>query len=331
VAAIYDQPVLRWLLPVAGIEALIMSLRSTNFITAQRHLMLGRRTMLELGGQALGILCMIALAWLTRSVWALLLGPLIGTVALTLSTHLVLPGIRNRLRFERAACREVIHFGKWIFLATLATYLCGQGLRLVQGALVDAATLGMISIAAMLAWSVGELVTKLSHEVLLPAYAQIHQHRPDELPHRTFQARRRLAAITVPAYSALILLGPLIVTVLYDPRWQQAGLYLSILAAGGGIIAVTQSYGSALLACGDSKRYTLIQVISAAARIVALVVGYQLGGAVGMLLGAAGASVLIYPLQAWCAHRYRMWQPLLDSAVLVALPAALVLTLTLLV
>jgi O-antigen/teichoic acid export membrane protein len=173
----------------------------------------------------------------------------------------------------------------------------------------------------MLAWSMGQLLNKLGQQVLFPAYAQILQNRPDELPQKMLRARLYLAALSLPAFGLLILFGPQIIGLLYDDRYQQAGIYLAILAAGGAFAANMQPYGSALLACGDSKWHTAVQTANALTRIGAVFLGYQLGNVTGMLIAVVLTQVLVYPLRAVFVHRHGLWQPWLDAAVLLIIGA----------
>ena len=74
VAALYDAPDLARLLPVAGLTLLIAGFNPTRIDTANRHLLLGRVTALDLVAQTIGIGAMVALALALGTVWALVIG-----------------------------------------------------------------------------------------------------------------------------------------------------------------------------------------------------------------------------------------------------------------
>lgn len=314
IAQIYDEPILMKLLPVAAATSVILGFRSTNFVTAQRHLALGRRTLLELGSQVGNVLVTIALAWWTRSVWALVLGGLVGPVLVAMLSHRVLPGVKNRIQWDEAAWREMVHFGKWILVATLATYFCGQGLRLLQGLLVDTETLGLIYIAGMLAGSIGQLINNLGQKVLFPTYAQIWQTRPEDLSSTIFRARVWLLGLCLPAFSTLILFGPEVIELLYDSRYQRAGICTSLIAVNGAVASITLPYGIALLAFGDSKKHAVIQTVNAGLRVVGACVGFYIAGVIGMLGALATTGLVIYPLRAMVARQYGVWHGRFDLA-----------------
>jgi len=81
VAWFYDAPMLAQLLPVASLTLVIAGFYPTRIETANRHLMLGRVTLLDLASQAVGTLSMLVIAWQTQSVWALVVGGLFGALA----------------------------------------------------------------------------------------------------------------------------------------------------------------------------------------------------------------------------------------------------------
>src|SRR6056297_1121936 len=123
VAQFYEQPMLAQLLPIAGMVAILKGFESTKLATANRKLVMGRMTMLELGSQMFGILMMVVLAISTQSVWALVVGGLFGATLRMILSHTYLPGPNNRLQWDMTAFHEIFHFGKYIFVASLAGFL----------------------------------------------------------------------------------------------------------------------------------------------------------------------------------------------------------------
>src|SRR6056297_524623 len=146
VAALYDEPLLAQILPVAGLTLLITGMQPTSVHTVNRHLALGRLTRITLGAQAVGLIVMALLAWQLQSVWALVIGGVIAATLKVAACHLFLPGIRNRFRLERDAFWQIFHFGKWVFLSTAAGFLITQGDRAILGLYLPLETLGIYNI-----------------------------------------------------------------------------------------------------------------------------------------------------------------------------------------
>src|SRR6056297_1308444 len=169
-ATFYDEPLLETLLPVVGLTAILSGLSSINMVTVNRKLMLGRFTALELFTQFLGIVVMIVAALILESVWALVIGGLVQAASKALLSHIVLPGERARLAFERAAFGELFHFGKWIFLSTIAGFLLKHGDRAILGRYITLSDLAYYNIAFMLASMPYNLTGTLIERVLYPLY-----------------------------------------------------------------------------------------------------------------------------------------------------------------
>ena len=126
VASFYGEPQLAWILPVAGVSLFIAGFNPTRLDTANRHLLLGRITGIELAIQVVSLIVAVFLAWLLHSVWALVFSGIVSATVLLICYTLLLPGERNRFIWEREAADELISFGKWIFLSTICGFLYGQ-------------------------------------------------------------------------------------------------------------------------------------------------------------------------------------------------------------
>ena len=104
------------------------SFSSINTTLAQRKLLLGRLTVLELVSQIFGITLMVLWAILIeRSIWALVIGSFATTILSTILTHTSFPGIRNEFDWDWSAFWEIFHFGKWILLSSVITAILAQG------------------------------------------------------------------------------------------------------------------------------------------------------------------------------------------------------------
>lgn len=172
VAKLYGEATLMWLLPMAGSAAVIAGFNSTSVFTLNRHLEVARLTVLNLAGQVTGAAVMIGWALFWPSVWALVAGNVASAVVILACTHLMLPGIRNRFHWDKAAASEMMRFGRWIFVSTLLTFLALQADRLVFGKLITLHELGVYSVAAMMASLPTSVLMRLGGTVVFPAYSR---------------------------------------------------------------------------------------------------------------------------------------------------------------
>src|SRR5258707_8343403 len=94
---------------------------------------------------------------------------LCAAAARTLLSHAWLPGTANRWQWERAAFREIIGLGKWIFASSILGFFVNSADRLILGALTSAAVLGVYVIAFLIFSSVELVFARIVSEVSFPA------------------------------------------------------------------------------------------------------------------------------------------------------------------
>lgn len=251
-AALYGEPELRWMLPVAGLGALLDGVSSTGLHTANRGLRMGRLQAIELAAQASAALVMIVAAWATRSVWALVAGMLTGAAVRSLLSHLLLATRRNRPRWEPAAVASLLGFGKWVFVSSLVTFLAQQGDRLLFGRLLPLPRLGVYNVALSLSEAPSALLSAVSFRVFFPLFADLRRTAPS-VDAAYARASAALGLVGGAGALGLFLAGPLLTGFLYDPRYAEASLVIRLLALGiwgNTVVSFTAAY---VLSGGHTK------------------------------------------------------------------------------
>jgi O-antigen/teichoic acid export membrane protein len=312
-AGFYGEPQLAQLIPVAAISLVIIGFNPTRLDTANRHLLLGRVTSIDLVTQIIGIISAILFAWIFQSVWALVFSGLISAVAQLLFYSILLPGQRNRFRWEKPAAQELIHFGKWIFLSTVAGFLYGQGDRVVLGKFLNLEQLGIYNIGFFLASFPLLLGGALVRKIMIPLYRE----RPPAASKQNFLKLRKLrVGLTVPLLAIVVILacfGDTLIGILYDPRYSGAGAIAVLIAIGQILPIITVTYDQSALAAGNARQFFVLAASKAFLMIAGLLVGVQTAGLFGALIGQGLAMILIYPVTAWLARRQGAWDPWHDA------------------
>ena len=67
------------------------------------------------------------------------------------------------------------------------------------------------------------------------------------------------------------------------------------------------SYGAALVAAGNSRDFSVIQITNAVVRLAVLVLGVQHFGLLGVIAAPIVADALTYPIIVLFARRYKAW------------------------
>lgn len=318
-AQFYGTPDLQYIVPVAALVLVIAGLEPSNVDSAARHLSLGRVTLLDLLSQFIGIVTMVVLALMFRSVWALVAGQLVGAVAKLLLMHVGLPGIRNTFRLERRAVRELVGFGKWVFLSTVAGFLALQGDKLILGKFLTLDMLGIYNIGYFLATVPVMLAYALVGRMVIPVYRET----PPAASRANFLTLRRMRfALTgsLVALSALLALGGVaLVDLLYDARYTQSGPILVLLSIAFMVQIIGLGYDQIALAMGDSRRFFVVTAARSVLLLGCVLIGVVQYGLLGALFGQGVAFVLTYPFIIWLARHYGAWDPVHDAVMATAI------------
>ena len=313
-AALWEAPDLRQLLPVAGVTLLIAGFNPTRIDTANRHLMLGRLTALDLAAQVIGIAAMVGLAVVMQSVWALIFGAIVGSCAKLVLTWGWLPGAANRFRWDGPAAHELVHFGKWIFLSTVCGFLLSQGDKAILGSYLPLPDLGIYNIGYFLASFPALLAGAVVARVMIPLYRERAEGRRDG---RLERMRWGLTAGILLALGALALMGGPLVHLLYDDRYLAAGVIVTAVALVQMPTVIGMTYDQSALAAGDGRGYFALIAMRAGVQTLAFLLGAHLAGLGGALLGQGLAAALVHPLIIRLARKHGVWDMRHDLAMTV--------------
>jgi O-antigen/teichoic acid export membrane protein len=229
--SVYADPSLPYVLASLSFAAVIGGFDSTKLIEASRDLSIRNITRIEISSQVVGLIVMLVWISVHRSIWVLVAGSIASTAARTILGHLTLSGTRNRWRWDRIAASELIHFGKWILMASILGFLVNSGDRLMLGGLVDPKLLGLYSIAGLFVGVIDGILSRVIGEVTFPAFSEIVRERPADLKRSYYSFHSVISAAAYFASGALMISGQSIIALLYDQRYQESGWMLQCLAA----------------------------------------------------------------------------------------------------
>jgi len=264
-AHFYHDPKLIFVLPILALSTMISGLNSTNLLSLSRHMGVRRIFAIDFSTQIVTLVVTIAWAFHWPSVWALVAGNIAGNVyKVALSHHpLVVPGLRNKFSWDDSCVKEIIHFGKWIFLGTAFFFFASQSDRLILGHLVPLAVLGVYGIAFSLSDIPRAIINAFSLKVGYPFISRIIH-----LPMADFRARYlryRMYALILGAFLLSLL-------VMYPPRYADGHWMVPILALGLWHTLLYSTSAPVLYSLGKSK----YSAVGNAAYCVSILIGVPL-------------------------------------------------------
>jgi O-antigen/teichoic acid export membrane protein len=279
-------PELPWVIGWLSVVALLSSAESTKMHMASRNLQVSRIAFIEIASQLIALLVTLALAVRTGGVEALVAGACVSTACRTAATHLMLHGQRNRFRYDKAVVLEVVSFGAPIVLTSCIGFLVANGDKLVLGWVLPAQAMGAYAIAVLLISAVVDASGKLMSQVAFPAINSAVARDPGALRESYLHVRSRIDTACVAAAGLLAGCGDRLVALLYDARYSDAGIYLSILALS--LLGVRyRLLSQVFLVIGRPRLMLYEQVSQVLALGIGIIVGFRFFGTTGAVWGVA--------------------------------------------
>ena len=303
IANFYQDERLLWLIPIVGFSSVVDGFSSTNIYTCQRRLDLARFTVFDFIVQTLSVATYILLAWLSPTIWSLALGTLAGALYRTIGSHWLIPDVTNRFAWNRDAVRDILSFGKWMFVSSALIFMAEQSDRLILGKLLNFETLGVYTIAYTLANIPKEIIKKLSYRVIFPAISSQVDLPRSSLRAKIVRQRGLMLMGFAVGLAALITVGDLIIGTLYDSRYTEATWMMPILCCGIWFSLLFYTASPALLAISkplysaqsNLARFTMIGVV--------LPLSFAKFGTLGAIITIAFSDLPLY-----IVNLYGLWR-----------------------
>jgi O-antigen/teichoic acid export membrane protein len=248
----------------------------------------------------------------TLNVWGFVAGSLVTSLVFLGLSHVVLPGPRNRLHWNRVAVRELLTFGKWIFVSTIITFLAFQADRLIVPKLSGFAVMGIYGRALSLTVIATGLMSTFATQLVFPLYSRL-QHEGKDIRSKFIEVHTRAAAFAALLVAGMLSAGPAAVGTLYGDAYKEAGWMLRLLAVGAWFQMLEGTTGASLLTLGQPRAVTFSNASRLIGVLVFVPLGWWLGGLVGpdgdmggpfigMVGGFIAADFVRYLVVVWMAH-----------------------------
>lgn len=228
VARFYGSDQLVSLLRITSLSVLFDSSMSPKAVLAVKTMRLERWAAISNGGGITGACATVILALLVPNIWALAFGYCTESAARCALSYICCPCL-PKLRFQRAAARDLFQFSKGMFGLSLLNLVFARTDIFVLGKSSSAAALGLYAMAIYLVQTPTSFLMNLLGQTLLPAYSQVHTDRP-RLSHMLYQAMSALALLGFPFLTCVFFCGPSVLTLTYGPKYTAMATPLFVAA-----------------------------------------------------------------------------------------------------
>jgi len=306
VQGVYKHQMLPIYMVIVAISAILSGYAPMSPAIAIKNASLARIQIIEVASQITGIIFMLIFAWIYRSIWALILTPIVSASTKTL----LLYGLyehRHRFMFDADVLQEINRYGKWILLSSALTFMSMQGDRLIFGYYLSPEQLGFYTIAFFLANAIIDVIKRLSQNVFFPLFNKVKEQGISSLIDVYYRSRLRFDFLSGITSGFVAATGGILIDILYDPRYNEAGILLQILSLS--ILGHTiSSLGlECLSASGNTKISAKIMLARSLTIFLALpVVFYFFGFYPAAFLVSANVYITL-PLLYHELHKFRLF------------------------
>lgn len=299
VARAYENPQLLVLLPAAAPIFLISGLASPARFLLQKSMEVRKIGIFDLSMMVLGTSIQVLLAWLMPTIWALILGLLIGATISSIGSYLLMDWRSLRLRWDKESVGAVIHFGKWIFASSLVYFLAMNFDRLYLADAIPLAILGIYGIARTFADTVLQLFQRIGNFLIFPRISSTSS-RGHDLRRQVLPLRLGLTFVIAVGLAFAVALADEFIVLLYDERYRMAGIILTLLLIGTwfGILATIADAmmmgvsKPSIVAFGNAAKLAVIVIA-----LPLLLSAYGFAAALALLVGAEAARYAVLVLR----------------------------------
>ena len=293
-ANFYNNSQLIWLIPVVGLTAIFDGCNSTSIFTLTKDVDIRKITIFEVSIQLLTLTIMLVWAKISPTIWALVAGNLIGGILRMLRSHYLIDNYSNKLTWRMEIVKEIVAFGRWIFLSTAATFIAMQADKIILAKLLSFKILGIYTIALSFALLPQEIVSRVTSRVMLPLVSQVSNLPRSELRQKILSKRWLLLTSVGLMLVLLTCFGDLLIMKIYDHRYQEAAWMLPILALGVWPNLLYQTGVESLVAIGRPQYMAYSQFIKSLHVLIALPLGYVWFGLPGFIVMVAINDIELY-------------------------------------
>jgi O-antigen/teichoic acid export membrane protein len=267
----------------------------------QRQMKYGTLAVIELAAATSGAAFGIVLAWKGAGVWALVMIPLVTSVATLAGTWLACdwrPGLPAR----GSGVRPMVDFGSHVAAFAVINYLARNLDNVLIGRFLGAGPLGQYSRAyALLMFPLSRLNTPLS-AVAVPALSRL-VGEPERYRRAYCEAVESIQMVSVPATAFLIVSADWVILVALGSQWHAAAGIYAFLGLAGLVQPLASSTGWLFTSQGRVSEMSRWGLIGGVLSITSFIVGLPWGAAgVAAAYGGTGLAVRA-PLLFWYVSR----------------------------
>ncbi len=290
----YEESILGKILPVLGSIFIFNGFNSIQLILCDRDFKQGLLSLVNLISQIISMAVMILLAYLTKSIWSLVIGNIVAAVCTLISSFLIPTSHKLRIKFDKSSAKEIVSFGKWVFISTASMFMASQFDKFFIGKKFPMAILGVYGIASMFADLPKQFFTVLKSKILFPVTNTFRDKSNIEIRNLLRKPRSQILIILATMVAVIAGFGDFIIIKLYDFRYHEAAWMLPLLVVGTWPYIVHSTNSSSLYVIGKPQFAAYGNIAKLAYMILIIPIVFRMFGIFGTVVAVALNDIPFY-------------------------------------
>ena len=250
IARIYELPLLTDALRLFSLWFPLVALESMAFILAQRDQRSRIGNYVDLGASAAMTVFVISMATVVNDHNVFIYGTLLQRSIVVVASHCFYRDVGVGFALDREAIKDQFHFGKFVLPSSLLTIVLSQYDKIVLLKFFDLTTLGIYGLAGNMIGPVAGMINHNCRVVLYPRCAEYFRGSRETAAHRYYTENTRLLMVATLPPMVIAGFSQSIVALLYDARYQGAGVVLMVMSLGAFVVAFQGPSENLLVASG---------------------------------------------------------------------------------
>lgn len=273
------------------VRVAFLSILFNGFVSPRAHVLekkfkFGRAVVITQGGFVLGAIVTIALAFLIRNVWAVVIGFATTGFTRCLMSYLLCP-FMPKLAYDRESFQGLYRFARGMVGLPVLTYIAFNIDILVAGKLVSTSLIGFYGMALTLAFAPRDMFTRIISPILLPAFAE-KQDDKEALSAAVLQITRVAALLLIAPAALAIICSKTILTFVFGAEYSAVAVPFGLLCVYILLLIQGSILGNVFFGIGQPGKHRAFVGLRALILVAFIYPGIKFFG----LTGAAAVVVL---------------------------------------
>lgn len=287
IATAFRKPELTTPIMATSFLFFLEGVRSLYFYTAERARRISYVTGVEFLTFALQIAITIVAALLMRSYWAIIIGMYAGAILQSVFSYTLFPGGLHRIAFDREIGADLWRFARVVIASSVITLILSQADKVFIGRTLTLEVFGLYMLAVNLTSAALQLARTYVTRILLPLFAETFRNAPDTLREVYYSSRRRMTLGLSFLIGGGIGGGDLIIRILFDDRYLEAGPFVSLLFIAPLFVLISYPADMLMVITGRIRSAVEANIVRLAWIVVAAPLGFHFYGMIGLVAAFA--------------------------------------------